>query len=76
MLFDWSKLLMQLGVLSLGQNLLTGTLPDALSSLVQLKGLFLNDNNLTGTLPDAWSSLSQARHHTSYAYNIKFMNAY
>ena len=53
-------LLIQLGYLELRQNLLTGTLPDAWSSLVNLKVLNLRTNNLAGSIPVSYSSLYQA----------------
>ena len=40
------------------QNQLSGTLPEAWSSLTALTGLSLSQNQLWGTLPAAWSSLT------------------
>ncbi|CUI14689.1 GP46-like surface antigen, putative [Bodo saltans] len=43
--------------ISLYQNNLSGTLPDAIGNLTSMKSLTLPFNRISGTLPKAWSSL-------------------
>ena len=42
--------------LELGQNLLTGTLPESWQSLELLMYLFLPENQFNGSLPKSWGA--------------------